>query len=275
MDNQINKVMDAADNAIRFPHSAMKIAELSPKPDVTNKELVAAIETDPAFSVRLLKRVNSAAYSSGSPIADLSDAVTRLGRREITELAMIQATASAFDKMESKLMQTTTFWSHSRTVALLARQIAQKNSEARDLAFIAGLLHDIGLLIMFHELPDTMIDVLELSLEDDDISLVEAELDICGFNHAELGSELAHRWNLPESLIMSIKYHHNPEEAPEYQATVASVALANEIESDPEMITSSCTKIFKHTENIIDISDLDINKAVADSQEKAALMDAI
>lgn len=275
MDNQINKVMDAADNAIRFPHSAMRIAELSPQPDVTNKELVAAIETDPAFSVRLLKRVNSAAYSSGSPIARLSDAVTRLGRREITELAMIQATASAFDKMESKLMQTTTFWNHSRTVALLARQIAQSNSEARDLAFVAGLLHDIGLLIMFHELPDTMIDVLELSLEDDDISLVEAELDICGFNHTELGSELAHRWNLPESLIMSIKYHHNPEEAPEYQATVASVALANEIESDPEIITPSCTKIFKHTENIIDISDLDINKAVADSQEKAALMDAI
>jgi len=274
MDSQFNKVIDAADNAIRFPHSAMRIAELSPKPDVTNEELVTAIETDPAFSVRLLKRVNSAAYSSGSPIARLSDAVTRLGRREITELAMIQATASAFDKMESKLMQTTTFWSHSRTVALLARQIAQKDTEAKDLAFVAGLLHDIGLLIMFHQLPDTMIDVLELSLEDDDISLVEAELDICGFNHTELGSELAHRWNLPTPLVMSIKHHHNPEEASEYQSTVACVALANEIESDPEMLTPTCTETLKYVENIIDLSQLDISKAVDDCQEKAALMDA-
>ena len=268
MDNTFEKVLDAADKAIRFPHSAMRIAELAADQENTNDEIIKLIEADPAFSIRILKRVNSAAYAMGAEIACIKDAVTRLGRREISDIAMMQATAGAFDNMESQLMKATTFWEHSRTVALLSREFENRIDETNCLAFVGGLLHDIGLLILFHEMPDQMEHTIEASL-DIDQNLIDAEQDIIGFNHALLGATLCEKWNLPKSISTIIQYHHEPQNTNEFTEAVSCVALANQVEVDPDIMTEDCQTIYDFTKSVIQIEDLDLVKLVDDCKEKS------
>lgn len=268
MEQSFEKVLDAADKAIRFPHSAMRIAELAADQDNTNDEIISLIEADPSFSIRILKRVNSAAYSMGVEVACIKDAVTRLGRREISDIAITQATAGAFDNMESRLMKATTFWEHSRTVALLSRELENHHDESDCLAFVGGLLHDIGLLILFHEMPDQMEDTIKASL-DIDQNLVEAEQDIIGFNHALLGATLCEKWHLPKSISTIIQHHHEPKHAEDFNHAVTCVALANQIEADPEIMTDDCQNIYEYATPIIKIQDINVEKMVKDCKEKS------
>lgn len=237
----LDRYMQVAEDAIRFPHSALQIAQLADLPDTPNSVLVAQVEEDPAFSARLLRLVNSSAFpgASAAPIASLENALVRVGRQKVAELALLQASASAFSGIESTLLRATTFWSHSQQTAVVARRLAAVVGVPESSCYVAGLLHDIGLLLMFHTEPKKMEAVLEFSL-DESVSLLEAEIELLGVSHPDLGGHLATAWNLPASLSSPIKYHHAPweltlEEDPDDECSITiCVALANEICGDPE-----------------------------------------
>lgn len=237
----LDRYMQVADDAIRFPHSALQIAQLADLPETANSELVAKVEEDPTFSARLLRLVNSSAFPGGGgvPIANLEHALVRVGRRKVAELALLQASASAFSGIESTLLRATTFWSHSQQTAVVARRLAAVVGISESSCYVAGLLHDIGLLLMFHTEPKLMEAVLEFSL-DESVSLLEAEIELLGVSHPELGGHLAAVWNLPTSLSSPIKYHHTPwaltleEDLQDECSITTCVALANEICGDLE-----------------------------------------
>ena len=231
MPTTIDELLTLADESIRFPHSAMQIAQLAQRPDATNSDLASLIEQDPAFSVQLLRIVNSASYSPVSPIVSLTDAISRVGREAIVELAWLQSSANAFDHLESEFLRATTFWAHCRATAVLAAKIAESVGQAAGDAFVSGLLHDIGLLLLFHTQPRRIGEVLDHSL-DQHVGLCVSERLILGFDHAELGAALAEHWSLPDVLTCAIRHHHEPAAAPRHRELVACVALANQIDDE-------------------------------------------
>ncbi len=228
MEITIEALLAKADESIRFPHSAMRIAEMAGDPELATASLARFIEGDPAFALRLLKQVNSPAFGLAKTIDSIHDAISLVGRRGIADLALVQGSTAAFGSIESALMRATTFWDHSRFVAALAQELALEVSGEASNAFIAGLLHDVGLLLLFHSVPDEMESVLEHSL-DQQRSLEESERELFGFDHAELGGILANHWSLPASLTNAIRHHHHPEAAEAYKETASCVAFANHL----------------------------------------------
>ena len=268
----LDRYMQVAEDAIRFPHSALQIAQLADLPETANSELVAHVEEDPAFSARLLRLVNISAFPGwgNAQIANLESALVRVGRQKVAELALLQASASAFSGIESTLLRATTFWNHSQQTAVVARRIASVVGISESSCYVAGLLHDIGLLLMFHTEPKKMEAVLEFSL-DESVSLLEAEVELLGVSHPDLGGHLAATWNLPTSLSRPIKHHHAPwqltlEEDPQDECAITTcVALANEIcgdlESADEPHESKVLHFAQQHLSIGDVNLLDITLA--------------
>ncbi|MFK8016071.1 MAG: HDOD domain-containing protein, partial [Gammaproteobacteria bacterium] len=111
----------------------------------------------------------------------------------------------------------------------LCSSIAQVTGHVGGGTFAAGLLHDIGQLVMFHHCETLMIDVMEIATHREDVTLVQAEDNVLGFNHAEVGAALALRWGLPESIMQAIAYHHRADWPNYFLPSIAIVAYANKI----------------------------------------------
>lgn len=226
----LEAVVSYGDTMLQMPRSALAIFEMALSETTEIDDLVDNIQIDPTFTARLLQQVNSPIYSRGSEVTSVRDAVMRVGREQIAQIAAVLAIASEVRKLECNLLKTSGYWRHSLTVALIAREIACAVELETEPLFIAGLLHDLGKPIEFHMLGDSMLEVLELSLMEDEPSTTEAEQAVLGFNHSEVGAQMAERWNLPLIVVESIRYHHAPERAEHHPLEVAVVALANAIE---------------------------------------------
>ncbi|MDH5570774.1 MAG: HDOD domain-containing protein, partial [Gammaproteobacteria bacterium] len=139
-----------------------------------------------------------------------------------------------FNQLPEGLISIDTFWYHNLTTAAAARIIANKleirNSER---FFMAGLLHDIGKLVMYLTEPELSRQVLK-ALKQPDEHKGQVEIDVFGFDHASLGAELLQHWNLPESLIEPVRYHHQPQLAEQYARETAAVSLADTIANSIE-----------------------------------------
>ena len=104
-------------------------------------------------------------------------------------------------------------WRHSQTCAITARHIARKlNIKNSEEIYVAGLLHDIGKVIMSHYIEDTYVEVVNKVIYEN-VTFLDAEEEVLGFNHAQVGYRVAEKWNLPHDLVEAIAYHHSPEEA--------------------------------------------------------------
>jgi putative nucleotidyltransferase with HDIG domain len=130
------------------------------------------------------------------------------------------------------------FWRHSVYCGVVAQQLAERcrvlHSER---LFVAGLLHDIGKLIMSHKIPDTVKRILDIK-ETDSRTDEEIENEVLGFSHADVGGELMRFWQMPESLYNTVRYHHHPEQAEASELEVCVIHIANAMtllaESNPE-----------------------------------------
>ena len=119
--------------------------------------------------------------------------------------------------------------------ALLARALAMQSKKANaDTLFTAGLLHDIGHLIMLNRIPQEELAAIMLTVQGDaSKDLIDAERELLGFDHTEVGSHLARQWHLPDVIVECIAYHHHPAQAVEYPSAVAHIHIANAIASLP------------------------------------------
>jgi HD-like signal output (HDOD) protein len=160
--------------------------------------------------------------------------------REVWDLSLAISTSDTFDKIRNDLVTVEDFWLHSLYCATIAQAIDLRLPKRTGCPlFPAGLLHDIGHLIMFHLAPEKSSQALELSLDDGDgLTKFEAEQTVFGYDHADVGAALAVNWNLPNYLRYPIEYHHKPFESPEFVDVVTTVHIANclailaEVESD-------------------------------------------
>ena len=219
---------------LSLPDIAIRLNDMVSDPDCSAVDIGELISQDAALSARLLKIVNSPFYGFPSRIDTISMAITIIGTRQLRDLVLATSILGKFNQLPEGLISIDTFWYHNLTTAAAARIIASKleirNSER---FFMAGLLHDIGKLVMYLSEPELSRQVLNaLKLPEDNKGQVEIE--VFGFDHASLGAELLQHWNLPDALIEPVRYHHQPKLAEQYAQETAAVFLANIIANSIE-----------------------------------------
>ncbi|OGQ86366.1 MAG: HD family phosphohydrolase [Deltaproteobacteria bacterium RIFOXYD12_FULL_56_24] len=218
---QFKKMLREIKNLPTLPGIVAKLGKMAEDPDTTTEQMGRVISKDHILATKLLRLVNSAFYGFPQRISSLNSAIILLGFNVIKSLII---SASIFEVMEA---QDVELWEHSLGCAVvcnvLARHLGVKDPEEIS---TAGLIHDIGKVAIKMELPREYEMITDLSQEKK-ISRLEAEREILGLDHAEVGSWLAKSWNLPNKLVEPIACHHDPQLAREEQMASAIVHFGN------------------------------------------------
>lgn len=198
---------------VSLPDIYFRIAEVLENPYSSSAKVGEVVGKDPSLSAKLLKLVNSPFYGYPSKIDSIDRAVCIIGANDLTTLALGISVLNSFDDVPEELMNMRGFWRHSITCGVAARFLASKRPGlTEERFFIAGLLHDIGRLVIIRGLPAAFTKALFLS-RDQEAPLYQTERDVLGFDHAVVGGFLFKEWRLPSSLERAIRFHHNPQTA--------------------------------------------------------------
>lgn len=196
-----------------LPDTYAKLRKIMVSPRASAHDVAAVIEQDQALSTKVLKIVNSAFYGFPQKVSTISHATVILGFNEIRNIAFSASVINMFQETETQLFNHAKFWEHALAVATCARIIAKnvgnvvvKNPEE---AFMAGLIHDIGKIIQDQAIRNEYTKVLQ-RVEKGDCTIREAEKEILGFDHQDVGQYVVENWNLPSILTVPIGYHNTP-----------------------------------------------------------------
>ncbi len=207
------------------------ILEVIRDEDSSAKDLKDIIERDPPLCARLLKLANSAHYGYAKTISDIQEAIVCIGFDAVKELALNQKVCELF-KLENVRHGYSRWklWKHSSAVAVASKLIYRREFRERgDDIYVAGLLHDIGIIVEDQFFPELFDSSLAIVAEGER-NLPDVELEILKINHAMVGQAISEDWGFPDELIQAIGYHHNPADAQkEYQQFVYIVYVANYI----------------------------------------------
>ncbi len=194
-----------------LPVVAYNVMQLTQNPKASAMDVGKAISQDPALTSKVLKIANSAFYGFPRKISTINNAIVILGFSNIRNIVLSAGIIDAHKgRKSSQYFDRTDFWKHSLACGIASKIIAStvglKNSEE---AFIWGLLHDLGKIVMdtyIHEEFSQIAQHAKLK----GILIVDAEQKYLGFDHTDVGSLVAKKWNMPPALIKVIRYHHNP-----------------------------------------------------------------
>lgn len=215
---------------VSLPEIVIKLNEMVNDPLSTAADMGAVISQDPALSGRLLKIVNSSFYGFPSHIDSISLAITILGTRQLRDLVLATAVIRRFRGSAIHAFNIDAFWRHSLCCAVSARAFAGRlRVSNRERYFVAGLLHDIGKMVLYLVMPEQARELIQRASEPG-VSIAELERQVFfGIDHAEVGAELLRQWRLPESLIEPVRFHHTPHLATQFAREAAVIHLANGI----------------------------------------------
>jgi len=182
--------------------------------DANTGNLLKLISQDAAIAGRIMRAVNSAFYALPNKITRLDQAVALMGMKAVKEVALSATMAGMCKSVSFGTYQDRDLWDHSVGVAILARELAvHTQSMDAEEAFLAGILHDIGLLMALQSDPKKGTQLLTLA--ENGPAFFPLEATVFGFNHTELGARLAVQWKFPENIEGAIRWHHQPNQAPE------------------------------------------------------------
>ena len=176
-------------------------------------DLERVIKPDPALTANLLRVANSAFFNCPRKVTGIRHAIVLMGSRQVYEAA---ASASFAMVIPGNLLgygiRASEFWLHSMSVAMIGQRLAKElRLEASEQTYTAGLLHDIGKLVIGVFLADSAREVMHL-MRDGELSFVQAEHQALGTDHAMVGGTLAERWRLPREVVSVVRHHHLPDE---------------------------------------------------------------
>lgn len=209
------------------PRVLPELLKLLRSPDVDADKVVHLIKYDPSLTVSVLQLANSAFFGSARPSEDLGEAVTRLGFQQVYILvAAVSGARNLTPAQKGYGMATGDLWRHSATTAVAAQLIAKDLDDDVDLVFTAGLLHDIGKVILSDTLESTY-SVIVHETSQNRYPLLDVERRVLGFDHAQVGGKLLAKWNFPANLTAAVEHHHQPEKAGPHARLAAYAHIGN------------------------------------------------
>ncbi len=211
-----------------LPEIYQRTSSLLQREDYSVDELGRLIVQDPGLSARLLKIVNSPFYGFPSNVDTISRAITLIGSRDLNDILLATSVTRLFQGIPNDLVDMDSFWRHSIYTAVAARQLSSylQDDAGRERCFLIGLLHDVGSLLIYNKLPELAREAL-LRSRYNHIEMRQAEVEVIGFDHAQVGAELLRAWRLPANLITAVEFHHHPGLAPDYGQYAELAFLAN------------------------------------------------
>lgn len=203
----LNELVHQVNQLAPLPAVAMRVLQLAEDPNASAQELASAIATDQALTAKLLRLANSAYFAAGREITTVRDAVVLLGMSEIRRLVLTTALMGHFAD-DTGTLSIAAFWGHALATGMVAQVMARHTGlAAPEEAYTAGILHDIGKLVM-NQYATERFDAAATLATTKGIPMERAEAEVFGFSHPELGRRLAESWRLPASLAGAIAHHH-------------------------------------------------------------------
>jgi putative nucleotidyltransferase with HDIG domain len=211
-----------------LPQVAARVVDMIHDPKTTTKKLEEIISRDQATTARVLRVANSAFYGVRGEVSTLSRAIVILGFNTLRSVVLAGVSETLHADSRS-CFKDRILWEHSVAVAIAARIIAREcRYPDPEEAYTGGLLHDIGKVVLDAKLPDEYQQVLE-RVYNDGQSFVDAENDVLGFDHTDVGALVVRRWSLAPPLCEAVQLHHQPMAAEIDPALCAIVSLANSL----------------------------------------------
>jgi putative nucleotidyltransferase with HDIG domain len=220
---QIKTIISRIHSLPTLPQVVKKLTAMVESPDVTAQEVGKLISSDQVLGAKVLRLVNSPFYGFPGRISSITHSIILLGFNVIKGVVL---SASVFDLMEQSMVG---LWKHSLGSASIAGTLSRTLglAEPEEIA-TACLLHDIGKVLVCFSLKDDY-DEITARVAAEGCSFREAELEVLGVDHAEIGGWLAHEWNLPDRLAVPIEFHHHPLGAPKFQDRAVVIHIADAI----------------------------------------------
>lgn len=221
--------MARSENLPVLPQAVGEIMRLADDPNSNQREMEKAFEQDPAMTAKILKVANSA-YYGGANVPTIGRAISFLGMSAIRSMVVgISFQQMTMNRSESKHFDKLLFWQNSLATAIGSRVLAKLKVPAKgEELYCTGMMHDIGLLIFERFVPKELDEAVELSVRSGK-SLIMAEKEVLGFDHAEVGGILAEKWGLNDLMKNGIRYHLDPASDGQFSETTRVVGWANDI----------------------------------------------
>jgi len=219
-----DEILSQVTSVPSLPAVVCQLQQYLNDPEVNFKKLSRVIECDPGLTANVLQLANSSYFGWQGSIGSLRDAISRLGTKRIFQMVLCMSVAPLVRKpVRGYQLDSDKLWEHSVAVAICAEKIAARRAAgAQPNAFTAGLLHDVGKLLLgtFVEVDDE--PIVEL-VDSDGLTFNEAERMVLGIDHSEVGAYLLEKWNLPAEVIDATRWHHEPEHAAEESRKLVDV----------------------------------------------------
>ena len=205
---RLTNLLADLDNIPTPPRLYFDIREELNSPNSDARSIAAIISSDPSISAKILKVANSGFYALPRSVTEIRDAITFLGVDTVVTLVLA---AHVFKRLPVPGVNLDALWQHSLTVSAMAQQIVIQEGGDRlsvNTAGVAGLLHDIGELILLANVPDIYYPMIRRFAGDEDARLA-LELEHFGVTHAQLGSYVLSLWSLPDAVVEAVALHHD------------------------------------------------------------------
>ena len=214
-----------------LPEIYLRVAEQLEDETITVQQIGDTVQHDPAITTRVLKMVNSAYYGLPIQVASVAQSVSLLGRERLKHILIGSVLRGVFSSgQDNPAFSMQVFWQHSIKTAIIARELARqvREIEEPESMFTAGLLHDIGKLLLFKKFPERMLAAEEHAMQKR-VDVLSAELSQVGLTHTAVGEALMQYWGLPQLLIDCATRHHEiVHDGPDRHATHL-IYLANQL----------------------------------------------
>lgn len=238
MKHSPKELVAGAKSIASFPAIVEEITAEIKNPLSTAFSLSDIIMRDTGLSGRLLHLANSSFYGCSTLVSTVTQAINIIGFNQLRDFAMATSVSTMFKGIPSELVDMESFWRHSIGCGIAARILATYRQETNcERFFIAGLLHDVGRLVIYQQIPDEAKAVFEKAAASERL-LVEVEQEELGFTHADVGALLLEQWKLPLPLVETVGLYHSPGRPSLYAIMVAVVHAADIVSNAMELGTS-------------------------------------
>jgi len=192
-----------------LPEIYLRVSQQLEDENASVEQIGITVQNDPAISSRVLKMVNSAYYGLPNQVASIDQAVSLLGRERLKHILIGSVLRGVFSSQDDPAFSMQAFWQHSIKTAIIARHLAQQSAQIDEpeAMFTAGLLHDIGKLLLINKYPERMLAAEEYMIQKR-VDILSAELSQIGLTHTAVGEALMDHWGLPKLLIDCAASHH-------------------------------------------------------------------